>query len=169
MAALGRTRAFPAGARLGGVREGKTLITWARHGPSGAHMAPRSGHIKFKKGIRWKDLARTFPGMFKLFLEESGQKNDDELFDSMLLKQNMACLEMNQKPEGYNRNNRVRMVFPLTDRGMEFYIYRTSGSDDIVRITNRVSEYLTRHRVPHKVEWDKMLLYELKGRGKRPS
>jgi hypothetical protein len=136
---------------------------------AGARMGPRSGHIKFKKGTKWKDLSRSYPGLFKLFLEETGQKNDDELFDQMLLKQNIACLEKNQKPEGYNRNNRVRMVFPITDRGPELYIYRVAGGDDVVRITNRVSEYLSRHRLAHKVEWDKMFLFELKGRGKRPS
>lgn len=130
-------------------------------------MAPRSGHVKFKKGTKWKDLKKAFPGLFELFLDETGQRNDDELFDSMLLKQNMACLERNQKPEGYNRNNRVRMIFPITDRTVEFYVYRSTGADDIVRITNRLSEFLTENKMDHKVEWDKMLLYELKGRGKR--
>ena len=136
---------------------------------AGTAMGPRSGHIKFKKGTKWKDLADSFPGMFHLFLEETGQKNDDELFDQMLLKQNMMCLDKNQKPEGYNRNNRVRLVFPITDRGPELYIYRATGSDDVVRITNRLSEYLEENDLEHKVEWDKMFLHELKGRGKRPS
>ena len=130
-------------------------------------MAPRSGHIRFKKGTKWKDLIKPFPGLFELFLDETGQRNDDELFDAMLLKQNMACLEKGQKPEGYNRNNRVRMVFPINDRSLELYIYRSSGSDDIVRITNRLSEYLTEKKLEHKVEWDKMLLFELKIKGKR--
>lgn len=130
-------------------------------------MAPRSGHIRFKKGTKWKDLVKPFPGLFELFLDETGQRNDDELFDAMLLKQNMACLEKGQKPEGYNRNNRVRMVFPINDRSLELYIYRSSGSDDVVRITNRLSEYLTEKKLEHKVEWDKMLLFELKSKGKR--
>ncbi len=130
-------------------------------------MAPRSGHIKFKKGTKWKDLLEPFPGLFELFLDETAQRNDDELFDQMLLKQNVACLEKNQKPEGYNRNNRVRMIFPIVDRSVEFYIYRSTGSDDIVRITNRLSEFLNEHKLEHKLEWDKMLLYELKTKGKR--
>ena len=130
-------------------------------------MAPRSGHIKFKKGTKWKDLLKPFPGLFELFLDETAQRNDDELFDAMLLKQNIKCLEKGQKPEGYNRNNRVRMIFPITDRTVEFYIYRSTGADDIVRITNRLSEYLKGKKLEHKVEWDKMFLHELKGRGKR--
>lgn len=130
-------------------------------------MAPRSGHIKFKKGTKWKQLLKPFPGLFDLFLDETGQRNDDELFDQMLLKQNLACLEKSQKPEGYNRNNRVRMIFPITDRSTEFYVYRSSGADDIVRITNRLSEYLKEQGLDHKVEWDKMLLFELKTKGKR--
>ena len=133
----------------------------------GASMAPRSGHVKFKKGTKWKDLLDPFPELFELFLDETGQRNDDEMFDAMLLKQNLACLEKGQKPEGYNRNNRVRMVFPIVDRGVEFYIYRSTGSDDIVRITNRISEYLSEHKLEHKVEWDKMFLFELKNKGKR--
>ncbi len=132
-------------------------------------MGPRSGHIKFKKGTKWKDLQKAFPGLFELFLDETAQRNDDELFDQMLLKQNMKCLEKGQKPEGYNRNNRVRMVFPITDRSVEFYIYRTSGSEDIVRITNRLSEYLKKKKLEHKVDWDKMILYDLKTKGKRSS
>jgi hypothetical protein len=130
-------------------------------------MAPRSGHIKFKKGTKWKDLIEPFPGLFELFLDETAQRNDDEMFDQMLLKQNLACLERNQKPEGYNRNTRVRMVFPIQERTVEFYIYRSTGADDIVRITNRLSEYLTEQKLDHKVEWEKMLLFELKIKGKR--
>jgi hypothetical protein len=130
-------------------------------------MAPRSGHIKFKKGTKWKDLLKPFPGLFDLFLDETAQRNDDELFDAMLLKQNIKCLEKGQKPEGYNRNNRVRMIFPITDRTVEFYIYRSTGGDDIVRITNRLSEYLKKKKLEHKVDWDKMFLHELKSRGKR--
>ena len=130
-------------------------------------MAPRSGHFKFKKGTKWKELLEPFPGLFDLFLDETGQRNDDEMFDSMLLKQNIACLEKGQKPEGYNRNNRVRMIFPITDRSVEFYIYQSTGADDIVRITNRLSEYLAEQKLEHKVEWDKMLLSEIKTKGKR--
>ena len=132
-------------------------------------MGPRSGHIKFKKGTKWKDLQKAFPGLFELFLDETAQRNEDELFDQMLLKQNLKCLEKGQKPEGYNRHNRVRMVFPITDRTVEFYVYRTSGSEDIVRITNRLSEYLKEQKLEHKVDWDRMFLYELKNRGKRSS
>jgi hypothetical protein len=130
-------------------------------------MGPRSGHIKFKKGTKWKDLQKAFPGLFELFLDETAQRNDDELFDQMLLKQNMKCLEKGQKPEGYNRNNRVRMVFPITDRSVEFYIYRSSGSEDVVRITNRLSEFLKKKKLEHKVDWDKMILHDLKTKGKR--
>jgi hypothetical protein len=130
-------------------------------------MAPRSGHIKFKKGTKWKDLTGPFPGLFELFLEETAQRNDDEMFDAMLLKQNMSCLEKGQKPEGYNRNNRVRMIFPIVDRSIEFYVYRSTGADDVVRITNRLSDYLNEQKLEHKVEWDKMLLFELKNKGKR--
>lgn len=132
-------------------------------------MAPRSGHFKFKKGTKWKDLHDAFSEMFELFLDETGQRNDDEMFDQMLLKQNLRYLKKNQKPEGYNRNTRVRMVFPITDRSVEFYVYRTSSSDDIVRITNRLSECLKEHKLEHRVEWDKMFLHELKNRSKRPS
>jgi hypothetical protein len=59
------------------------------------------------------------------------------------------------------------MIFPITDRVMEFYVYRSTGTDDIVRITNRLSEYLSEHKLEHKVDWDKMLLFELKIKGKR--
>ncbi len=42
----------------------ETFISPPRMAMGGARMGPRSGHIKFKKGIKWKDLSRSFPGLF---------------------------------------------------------------------------------------------------------
>jgi hypothetical protein len=59
------------------------------------------------------------------------------------------------------------MIFPIVDRSVEFYVYRSTGADDIVRITNRLSEYLSEHKLEHKIDWDKMFLFELKNKGRR--
>ena len=72
------------------------------------------------------------------------------------------------KPSGYNRNNKVRLVFPLRDDGLiEMYIYRSSRDEDIVRVTNLIADYFNEHEVEHEVKWDEMLMYELKERRKR--
>jgi hypothetical protein len=59
------------------------------------------------------------------------------------------------------------MIFTIVDRSVEFYVYQSTGADDMVRITNRLSDYLNEQKLEHKVEWDKLLLFELKIKGKR--
>jgi hypothetical protein len=131
-------------------------------------MGPRSGHFIFKKGTKWKDLLPAHEGMMKLFLQETAQVSDEEFFDRMLIRQDLVDLTKNRKPSGYNRNNKVRLIFPLRDDGIiEMYIYRSTRDEDIVRVTNLISDYLNEHGLEHEVKWDEMFLYELKERRKR--
>ncbi len=131
-------------------------------------MGPRSGHFIFKKGAKWKDLLPAYEGMVKLFLQETGQISDEEFFDRMLVRQDLVDLTKGRKPSGYNRNNKVRLIFPLRDDGIiEMFIYRSTRDEDIVRVTNLISDYLNEHGLEHEVKWDEMFLYELKERRKR--
>ena len=131
-------------------------------------MGPRSGHFVFKKSMKWKDMLPAYEAMFRLFLQETAQVSDDELFDRMLIRQDLEDLTKSRKPSGYNRNNKVRLVFPLRDEGpITMYIYRSSRDEDIVRVTNLISDYLNEHGLDHEVKWDEMFMYELKERKKR--
>jgi len=132
-------------------------------------MIVRSGHIIFPRKVKYRDLARVFPELMKLFLKESGQMPEDEAVLRILIKSNMADLQNNRKPEGFNRDSKLRMVFPITKGEVSFYLYRSSRSEEVSRITELVSAFLKSKGLPHKVEWDRMLLYRYKDhRSRRP-
>jgi hypothetical protein len=125
-------------------------------------MIARSGHIVFGKSVKYKDLARVFPDLFHLFLKETGQIPEDAAFERVLVKQNQADLLQGKKPEGYNRDNKMRLVFPLTRGEVSFYVYRVVRSEEVVRMTDTLSSFLRSKGLPHKVYWDRMLLYQYK-------
>ncbi len=133
-------------------------------------MIVRSGHIVFPRKIKFKDLARVFPDLMKLFLKESGQMPEEEALARILIRTNVADLQANRKPEGYNRDNKLRLVFPIRKSGeVSFYIYRSTRSEEVARITETLSALLKHRGLPHKLEWDKMALYHYKEkRTRRP-
>ena len=47
------------------------------------------------------------------------------------------------------------------------FIYRSTRDEDIVRVTNLISDYLNEHKLDHEVKWDEMFLYELKERRRK--
>jgi len=147
---------------------GKTV----KYGPgvssAGSTMIVRSGHIVFPKKVRYKDLARVLPDLMKLFLKESGQTPEDEALVRILIRTNVADLAANRKPEGYNRDNKLRLIFPIRKGGeVCLYIYRSSRSEEVARITEAISALLRHRGLPHKLEWDKMVLYHYKERRAR--
>jgi hypothetical protein len=125
-------------------------------------MIVRSGHIVFPKKIRYKDLTKVFPDLFKLFLKESGQIPEDEAFMRVLIKSNVSDLQNNRKPEGFNRDNKMRMIFPITKGEVSFFMYRPARSEEVARLTEILSAHLKSKGFAHKVEWDKVLLYQYK-------
>ena len=126
-------------------------------------MIVRSGHIVFPKRTQYKDLAKVFPEMLRLFLKESGQMPEDEALFRILVRTNMADIQNNRKPEGFNRDSKMRLIFPLGRPGeVGFYLYRSSRSEEVARLTEMLSSYLRSKGLHHKVEWDKMVLYHYK-------
>jgi len=131
-------------------------------------MIARSAHFVFDKKVQYKDLARAFPEIFKKFLEQTGQMPEEEEYARMLVKTNLKDLEANRKPEGYNRQGRVRLIFPISKDGIvRFYIYRGSKSEEIGQMATIVSKILTQRKLKHKLEWDKMVLFIIKERKKK--
>lgn len=125
-------------------------------------MIARSGHIIFSKRVTHKQLAKYFPEILYMFLKESGQIPDDEAYLRIIIRNNMVDLLNNRKPEGYNREGKMRLIFPIRDDKIELYIYRSIKSEDVVKVTNMISKYLKAKKLSHIVEWDKMFLYKLK-------
>ena len=121
-------------------------------------MRARSGHIKFDKKVRWKNLVPAFKPMFLKFLEETQQLPEDMENVEVLVEENLRDLRLNRKPEGYNREGAMRMIFPISD-DVEFYIYGRGKTVEVARVTEQVSRVLQKYRLKHTIEWDKLQLF----------
>ncbi len=121
-------------------------------------MRARSGHIKFDKKVKWKNLVPAFKPMFLKFLEETQQLPEDLEGIDVLVEENLRDLRLNRKPEGYNREGIMRMIFPISNE-VEFYIYGRGKTVEVARVTEQVSRVLQRYRLKHTIEWDKLQLF----------
>lgn len=117
-------------------------------------MKAISGHLVFGKDVDYKDIARVFPEVLTVFLEETGQMPDDKDILRMFIHLNMVDLERNRKPEGYNRKGKMRLIFPLDRR--EFYIRSHTRTNELVRIVEKISRILKSSSIEHEVEWNRL-------------
>lgn len=115
-------------------------------------MKATSGHFVLKNRKDYRDVSKVFPEVLTTFLEETDQMPEDEEVLQMFIHLNQAELQKNNKPEGYNRKGRMRLVFPLSRK--EFYIRGMTKSSEVVRITEKLSKILTKGGVDHEVEWN---------------
>ncbi len=99
-----------------------------------------STHFVLKDGVRYKDLAPVFPDLLKALLEEIGQMPEEDEILQMYIALNMTDLEMDRKPEGYNRKGKIRLVFPMDRK--EFYLKTTEKSSNLNRVVSRFTEIL---------------------------
>jgi len=97
--------------------------------------------------------------MFIKFLEETNQMPIETENVEVLIEQNVRDLKKNQKPEGYNREGFMRMIFPIVPKGVQFYIYTRSKTTETVRVSEVISRVLKKYKLKHNIEWDKMVLY----------
>lgn len=130
-------------------------------------MKVRSGHIVFEKKVKYKDLVPIYPDMFMKFLEDTDQTPEEEEITNMLIKENLMDLEKNKKPEGYNRQGRMRLIFPMQEskEPLEFYIYghyHSAKSLEVARVTESMSRFLKSKGFENEVDWDKMLIHKYK-------
>lgn len=130
-------------------------------------MKVRSGHIKFEGKVKYKDLVPIYKDMFIKFLEDTGQMPEDEEVANMLIKENLMDLERDKKPEGYNRQGRMRLIFPMQGprEQLEFYIYghyHSAKSLEVARVTESMSRFLKSKGFDNDVDWDKMLIHKYK-------
>ncbi|MBA3044715.1 MAG: hypothetical protein KKH41_00585 [Candidatus Thermoplasmatota archaeon] len=131
-------------------------------------MKVRSGHIIFEKGVKYSDLLPIYKEMFVKFLRETGQLPEEEDIMTMMITENIMDLEKNKKPEGYNRQGRMRMIFPIMEKSslpIEFYIYghyHSAKSLEVARVTESMSQYLKNKGFDNEVDWDNMLIHKYK-------
>lgn len=124
-------------------------------------MKTRSGHIRFDRKVTWKRLVPAFRPMFLKFLEETGQTPVEQEVLDVLLEENLRDLKRNRKPEGYNRDGIMRMVFPIS-RHVEMYVYSRTRTTEVARVTESLSRVLHRYKLKHSVDWDRLTLFESK-------
>ena len=113
-------------------------------------MKVSSVHFVLKGKSDYKDLAPVFPDILKMFLEAIDQMPEEEELLQMLIDLNMADLEMNRKPEGYNRKGKVRLVFPMDSK--EFYLKTFGKSNDLKPIADTISEMLTAANIKFEIK-----------------
>ncbi len=121
-----------------------------------------NGHI-ILEGVEWKDLRDLWGDMLRLFFRESRQFLDEPETVEVIVWENMVDINHNRKPEGYNRDGRMKLVVPLSGN-REFFIYRESYSDEVRIVTEKISEFLGKKGIKHSVEWNDMLYYRIKKR-----
>ncbi len=122
-------------------------------------MRARSAHLTFDKRVKYKDLEKVFKDLFTTFLEETGQMPREEPeYAEILLEENLRDLRKNRKPEGYNREGAMRLIFPIAP-AVEFYLYSRAKSSEVPRVAELLSKHLTKAGLKHQLQWDLMLLY----------
>lgn len=124
-------------------------------------MRAHSGHIKFDRSVTWRKLLPAFRPLFLKFLEESGQLPSDPEILAVMIEENLRDLRENRKPEGYNREATMRMIFPIS-RNVEFHVYSKAKPTEVGRVVESVSRILQKYRLKHTVEWDKLLAFQEK-------
>ena len=111
-----------------------------------------STHFVLKDGSDYKDLAPVFPDLLKALLEEIGQMPEEDDILQMYIALNLADLELNRKPEGYNRKGKVRLVFPMERK--EFYLKTYEKFNNLEKIVTRFKEILDDAGVRYEVPSD---------------
>gem|GEM_PF-213600 len=120
--------------------------------PFESTMKATSGHFILDDTVEYKDLAEVFPELLTTFLEETNQLPDDDDVLQMFIYLNQRALDKNEKPEGYNRKGRMRMVFPIGSN--QFYIKSVAASTEVGRMGEKLSKILANAGVKHSLEWN---------------
>jgi hypothetical protein len=115
-------------------------------------MKATSGHFVFPEEFQYSDLTEAFPEILKSFLEETDQMPDDADVLQMFIFINQQSLRKNEKPEGYNRKGRMRLIFPIASK--QFYLKSNIAGSEVVRLSEKVSKMLTKAGIKHTLQWN---------------
>ncbi len=125
-------------------------------------MRSKTGHIIFPKKTKYSDLVPVYRDLYMRFLEDTGQLEEEEERNHMLVRLNLLDLENNRKPEGHNRNCRTKMVFPLSEGNIQFYIKANARTSEVTKVTESISQFLNDKGMDHTIEWDRLRRFEKK-------
>ncbi len=124
-----------------------------------------SGHIIFQDSFQWKDLEKAFPDIWEIFSKESRQSVEEVQYDQANLFLNLEEIRRNKKPMGYMKEGaKFKFIFPLDRK--EMIVYRGVLSESIREMTEQVTRLLRNSKLKFNVEYDKMLLQDIRARRK---
>ncbi len=134
----------------------------------------RSGHIVLDAKRSYRDLVRVYPDIHRQIVEVNRPfvKETDPLLPQVLLDENLRDLKGGRKPVGYNRPDPfgLRLIFPIPEeRRAEFYFAKPARCQEVVQITEHVSQLLKRRGIRHSVEYDRLPLGPVRGVPPLPS
>lgn len=119
----------------------------------------RSAHFIFDKDVQYRDLARMYPELFRTFLQETGQMPEDPDLVEVWLERDMKEIKKNKKPEGYLKQNATKLVFPIRDDYVEFYIYNTARNQTIPEVAEKLEKIIKKEGLPYTLKTDIMLRF----------
>jgi len=122
-------------------------------------MRAHSGHIRLERSVTWRKLLPAFRPMFMKFLEESAQLPQDPEILGVLIEENLRDLRNNRKPEGFNREGAMRLIFPIS-KNLDFYVYSKTKTTEVTRVVEQLSRVLQKYRLKHAVDWDKLTVFQ---------
>ena len=128
----------------------------------------RSGHILLEGKKSFKDLVKVYPEIHRRIVEANRPfaKETEPMLPEVLLEENLRDLRSDRKPAGYNRQDPfgLRLIFPISDdRRTEFYFSKPLRCQEVVQITEQVSQLLRRRGIKHAVEYDRLQLGNPRG------
>jgi hypothetical protein len=106
--------------------------------------------------MKYRDLVPIYKDLYMKFLKETDQIEEEDERNHMLVRLNLLDLENNRKPEGHNRNCRTKMIFPITEGNVQFYIKGNAKSQEVTKVTESISKLLDDKDIDHTLEWDKL-------------
>jgi len=126
-------------------------------------MKAYSGHIVFNDKFTWKSLEKVYPDLFNLFITEAKIIQGEMNIPDVVLYENLLDIKKGRKPEGYNREGKLRFYFVENEK-KEMVIVRDKAipADEVRDVTEKMSKFLSSKKIKHNVEWDKLYLIELR-------
>ncbi|MGC8663486.1 MAG: hypothetical protein ACP5SF_05120 [Thermoplasmata archaeon] len=126
-------------------------------------MKAYSGHIIFNDKFTWKSLEKIYPELFNLFIENAKIIPGEINIPQVVLYENLLDLKKGHKPEGYNREGKLRFYF-VENSKKEMVIVRDKAipNDDVREVAEKISKFLNAKKIKHSLEWDKLYLIEMR-------
>lgn len=121
-------------------------------------MKVSSIHFVLKGKSDYKHLAPVFPDILKTLLEEIDQMPEEEELLQMLIELNVADLEQNRKPEGYNRKGKVRLVFPMESK--EFYLKTYAKMSELKPLAEKIEDILKGAKIKFEIKENDRVDYD---------